>query len=95
MLLQLFCPPPPPAQPVGDVIAATAATPIDFEAKVAEQNRCLDMQRLLSGLSLTIAFCQTGAQRLVGNISLDAFRPVVPEKFGEDIFFLPAQHFPP
>jgi hypothetical protein len=44
----------------------------------AEQNHCPETQCLLGGSSLTITFCQTGTQRLVGDI---VFCPVVLEKF--------------
>ncbi len=47
----------------------------------AEQNRCRETQRLLGGTSLKLAFRQTGAQRLAGDISTGNFRPVVPLKF--------------
>ncbi len=52
----------------------------------AEQNRCPEMQRLLGGTSLKLAFRQTGAQRLAGDISTGTFRPVVPLKFRKNIF---------
>jgi hypothetical protein len=39
----------------------SAADPVDFEEMAAEQNRCLDMQRLLGGTSLKLAFCQGNA----------------------------------
>jgi hypothetical protein len=68
--------------------------PFDFQAMAAEQNHCPEMQRLLGGTSLTSAFHQAGAQRLVGDVSTGIFHPVVPEKFIKD-FFSPAQHFPP
>jgi hypothetical protein len=48
-------------------------TPIDFEVKAAEQNRCLETQHLLSGSSLTIAFHQAGAKCLLGNVSTGFF----------------------
>jgi hypothetical protein len=52
----------------------------------AEQNSCAEMQRLLGGSSLKIAFRQAGVQRLVGDISMGIFGPVVPEKFIKDVF---------
>ncbi len=58
----------------------------DFEEMAAMQNRCLETQRLLGGTSLKLAFRQTGAQRLAGNISTGNFRPIVPLKFRKDIF---------
>jgi hypothetical protein len=51
-----------------------------------EQNRCVEMQRLLGGISLKIAFQQAGTQRLVGNVSTGIFHPIVPAKFRKDIF---------
>jgi hypothetical protein len=57
MLLQIFCGrAPPPPQPTGDVVAAAATTPVDFEAMVAEQKGCPEMQCLHGGSFLTIAF---------------------------------------
>ncbi len=52
----------------------------------AEQNRCLEMQRLLGGTSLKLAFRQTGAQRLAGDVSTGNFRPIAPLKFRKTIF---------
>jgi hypothetical protein len=48
--------------------AAAMAPPIDFEEMAAEQKCCPDMQRLLSGTSLTIAFKQAGTQRLASDV---------------------------
>ncbi len=45
----------------GSVAAASAADPMDFEEMAAEQNRCPEMQRLLAGTSLKLAFRQRGA----------------------------------
>jgi hypothetical protein len=42
--------------------------------------------RLLGTTSLKLAFHQTGAQPLVGDVSMGIFRPVVPLKFRKDIF---------
>ncbi len=75
--------PPPPT--TGTVAATAAADPLDFEEMAAEQNRCPEMQRLLGGTSLKLAFRQTGAQRLAGDISTGTFRPIVPLKFRKDI----------
>jgi hypothetical protein len=47
---------------------------------------CPETQRLLGGTSLKLAFRQTGAQRLAGDISTGNFRPVVPLKFRKNIF---------
>jgi hypothetical protein len=52
----------------------------------AEQNSCAEMQCLLGGTSLKLAFCQAGAQRLAGDVSTCVFRPIVPQKFHRDIF---------
>jgi hypothetical protein len=75
-------PTPPPF--TGTVVAA--ADPVDFEEMAAEQNRCPETQRLLGGTSLKLAFRQTGAQRLAGDISTGTFRPIVPLKFRKYIF---------
>jgi hypothetical protein len=53
----------------GSVAATLAADPVDLEEMAAEQNRCPETQRLLGGTSLKLAFCQTGAQRLAGDVS--------------------------
>jgi hypothetical protein len=50
------------------------------------KNRCPETQRLLGGTSLKLAFRQTGAQPLSGDISTGTFRPIVPLKFRKDIF---------
>jgi hypothetical protein len=56
-LLPIFVPPtPPPLEPSGTVGATTVADPVDFKAIAAEQNRCVEMQCLLGGSSLKIAF---------------------------------------
>ncbi len=46
-------------------------------------------QRLLGGTSLKLAFRQTGAQRLDGDVSTGNFHPIVPLKFRKNIF----EHF--
>jgi hypothetical protein len=84
LLIFLSCPPP---QATGSVAATTAADPVDFKEMATEQNRCPETQRLLGGTSLKLAFCQTGAQHLVGDVSTGTFHPVVPLKFRKDIFF--------
>jgi hypothetical protein len=81
-----FLSPPPPPQPTGDVDAAAATTPIDFEAMTAKQNHCLETHNLLADSSLTVAFWQAGVQCLVGDVSTGDFSPVVLEKFWKDIF---------
>ncbi len=55
---------------------------MDFE----EQNRCPETQHLLGGTSLKLAFRQTGAQRLAGDVSTGNFRPIVPLKFRKNIY---------
>jgi hypothetical protein len=60
---------------------------VNFEAMAAEQKGCTEMQRLLSGLSLQLAFCQAGTQRLAGDGSTGVFHSIVPQKFRKDIFF--------
>jgi hypothetical protein len=44
---QRFCSATITSKPVGDVTAAAEASPIDFEAMDANQNRCPETQRLL------------------------------------------------
>jgi hypothetical protein len=76
-----------PNQPAtGSVAATLAADPVNFEEMAAKQNRCPETQRLLGGTSLKLAFRQTGAQRLAGDVSKCNFRPVVPLKFRKTIF---------
>jgi hypothetical protein len=58
---------------IGEASAAATTSPTGFQVMVAEQNRCPEMQRLLGGSSLTIAFRQAGAQRLVGDVSMGVF----------------------
>jgi hypothetical protein len=67
-------------------VAAVAADPVDYKEMPAEQNRCAEMQRLLDSTSFKLAFFQTGAQCLAGDVSTGIFRPVVPLKFRKDIF---------
>jgi hypothetical protein len=52
----------------------------------AEQNRCPEMQHLLGGTSLKLAFRQTGHQRLAGDVSTDNLHLIVPLKFRKTIF---------
>jgi hypothetical protein len=68
------------------VVATAAADPVNFEEIAAEQNRYTEMQRLLGGSSLKLAFRQIGAQCLAGDISTGVFRPIVPLKFRKDFF---------
>jgi hypothetical protein len=70
----------------GSVTATSAADRVDFEEMAAEQNRCPETQRLLGGTSLKLAFRQTGAQRLAGDVSTGNFCPIVPLKFRKNIF---------
>jgi hypothetical protein len=58
----------------------------------AEQNRCPETQRLLGSTSLKLAFRQTGAQRLAGDVSTGNFRPIVPLKFRKNISFHNVAH---
>jgi hypothetical protein len=71
-----------------------AADPVDFEAMAAEKNRCADMQRLLGGSSLKIAFQQAGAQLWLAT-SLWAFFSQLFLKSSENMFFELAQYFTP
>jgi hypothetical protein len=70
----------------GSVTATLVADQVDFEEMAPEQNRCPEMQRLLGGTSLKLAFRQTGAQRPAGDVSTGNFRPIVPLKFRKIIF---------
>ncbi len=70
----------------GSVAATLVADPVDFEEMATEQNRCPETQRLLGNTSLKLAFRQTGAQRLAGDVSTGNFRPIVPLKFRKNIF---------
>jgi hypothetical protein len=83
MLLLIFYLDPPRT---GTVAAMAAADPVDFKEMAAEQNRCPETQHLLGGTSLKLAFRQTGAECLAGNISTGTFCPIVPIKFRKDIF---------
>ncbi len=86
MLLPIAYPTPPPPQSAGSVTTTTAADPLDFEEMAAEQSHCAETHRLLGGTLLKLAFRQTGAQCLAGNVSTGVFRPIVPLKFRKDIF---------
>jgi hypothetical protein len=66
--------------------AMSAADPVDFEEMAAEQNCCPETQCLLGGTSFKLAFRQTGAQRLAGDVSTGNFCPIVPLKFRKSIF---------
>ncbi len=72
----------------GSVAATSAADPVDFQEMAAEQNRCPETQRLLGVTSLKLAFRQTGAQRLAGDVSTGTFRPIVPLKFRKTFLIL-------
>jgi hypothetical protein len=61
----------------GSVAAMSATDPVDFEEMAAQQNCCPEMQRLLGGASLKLAFCQRGAQRMAGDVSTGNFPPKV------------------
>jgi hypothetical protein len=77
----------PAPQATGSVAATSAADPVDFEEMAAEQHRCPETQRLLGGTSLKIAFRQTGAQCLDGDVSTSTFRPIVPSD-SEKVFLI-------
>jgi hypothetical protein len=63
-----------------------AADPVDFEEMAAKQNRCLETQRLLGGTSLKLAFRQTGAQRLAGDVSIGNNSPKCSPQIQEKLF---------
>jgi hypothetical protein len=46
----------------------------------AEQNSSTEMQRLLGGTSIKLAFRQAGTHRLAGDVSTGIFHPIVPQK---------------
>jgi hypothetical protein len=56
----------------------SAADQVDFEEMAVEQNCCLETQRLLGSTSLKLAFRQTGAQRLAGDVSTGNFSQLSP-----------------
>ncbi len=60
----------------------------------AEQNRCPETQCLLGGTSLKLAFRQTGAQRLAGDVSTGNFCPIVPLKFRKEALNTWLEMFP-
>ncbi len=60
----------------GSVGVMSAEDQVDLEEMAAKQNRCLEMQCLLGGTSLKLAFRQTGNQRLAGDVSTDNFQPI-------------------
>jgi hypothetical protein len=70
----------------GSVAAMSAADPVDFEQMAAKQKHCPETQRLLGGTTLKLAFLQTGAQRLAGDVSTGNFCPIVPLKFRKTLF---------
>ncbi len=72
----------------GSVAATSAVDPVDFEEMAAEQNRCPETQRLLGGTSLKLAFHQTGAQPLSGEVSTGNFRPIVPLNSEKPFFII-------
>jgi hypothetical protein len=59
---------------------------VDFEEMAAEQHCCPVTQLLLGCTTLKLAFCQTGAQRLAGDISTGTFHPIVDLKLRKAIF---------
>ncbi len=62
----------------GSVAAASVVDAVDFEEMAAEQNRCPETQRLLGGTYLKLAFRQTGAQRLAGDVPQAIFTQLFP-----------------
>jgi hypothetical protein len=70
----------------GSVAATSVADPVDFEEMAAKQNCFPEMQRLLGGTSLKLAFCLTGAQCLAGDVSTGNFHPIVSLKIRKTIF---------
>jgi hypothetical protein len=74
---------PSPPEPTGNVAAAAVADPVNFEAMATEQNSCAQMQCLLGGTSLKLAFCQAGIHRLAGDVSTGVFRPIIPQNYVE------------
>jgi hypothetical protein len=64
----------------------STADPVDFEEMTAEQNQCPETQLLLGSTSLKLAFRQTGAHCLAGDVSTGNFRPIVTLKFRKSIF---------
>jgi hypothetical protein len=74
---------PSPLEPTGNVAAAAAAEPVDFEAMAAEQNSCAETEHLLGGTSLKLAFCQAGAHCLAGDVSTGVFVTVSRKSFVE------------
>jgi hypothetical protein len=89
MLLLIFYPNHPPPPPTGTVATMEAADPVDFKEMAAEQNRCSETQCLLGGIFLKLAFRQTGAQRLAGDIPPALFAqlfPSISEKIFSPIF---------
>ncbi len=75
-----------PTSVPGNVAAVTAIVPANVEEMAVEQNRYSEMQRLLGGTSLAIAFLKVGNQHLVSNVSTGVFHPVVPTKYQKYIF---------
>ncbi len=74
-----------PSQSTDDAAAAAAAPPINFKEMAAEQNQCTETQRLLGRTSLTIV--PTSWQSPPSQQCLNrGFRPVVRNKFQQDIF---------
>jgi hypothetical protein len=75
-----------PNQTTSESVATTlAADPVDFEEMAAEQNCCPETQRLLGGTSLKLAFHQTGAQCLAGDVSTGNFCPIIILNFRKTI----------
>ncbi len=76
----------PPLQTARSVVPTMAADPVDYKEIAAEQHCYPETQQLIGGASLKLAFHQTGAQCLAGDISTGTFCPIVPLKFTKAIF---------
>jgi hypothetical protein len=86
MLLRIFCPDHPPPPPLEQSPPRRRQIQWILRRRLPSKTVAQETQRLLGGTSLKLAFRQTGAQRLAGNISTGIFHPVVPLKFQKDIF---------
>ena len=69
----------PPEPTAAAAAAATMEDPIDFQAMATEQKSCAETQKLIAGpTALTISFQTVGGERLAGDTSTGAWRPLVP-----------------
>ncbi len=89
----LSSPSPPLPEPAEAVTASAAADPVDFKAMAAEQNGYTEMQRLLSGSSIQLAFCPAGALCLAGDVTTGVFFTPVSSRNSENTFFPFSLHF--